>query len=115
MRVLVCGGRNFRNHASVWGHLDKLHAKYHFTALIQGGAPGADLLAKEWARTKPGIKRYECKAEWQLYGAAAGRRRNARMLEWKPDLVVAFPGGVGTADMVRKAEAAGVRVIKLAA
>jgi formate dehydrogenase assembly factor FdhD len=28
----------------------------------------------------------------------------------KPDLVVAFPGGRGTADMVRKAQTAGVPV-----
>jgi predicted polyphosphate/ATP-dependent NAD kinase len=31
-------------------------------------------------------------------------------LTWKPDLVVAFPGGDGTADMVWRAEAAGVPV-----
>jgi hypothetical protein len=32
------------------------------------------------------------------------------MLEWKPDLVIAFPGGRGTADMVKQAKAAGVPV-----
>ena len=38
--------------------------------------------------------------------------RNARMLaEGKPDLVVAFPGGRGTADMVAQARKAGVRVV----
>jgi hypothetical protein len=31
-----------------------------------------------------------------------------------PDLVVAFPGGRGTADMVRRANAAGVRVMEVA-
>jgi predicted Rossmann-fold nucleotide-binding protein len=35
------------------------------------------------------------------------------MLEWKPDLVVAFPGGTGTADMVAQAKAAGVAVMEL--
>lgn len=44
-------------------------------------------------------------------GKAAGPIRNQRMLdEGKPDLVVAFPGGRGTADMVRRAKAAGVPV-----
>jgi hypothetical protein len=33
--------------------------------------------------------------------------------EGKPDLVVAFPGGTGTADMVKRAELAGVKVVKL--
>jgi hypothetical protein len=37
-------------------------------------------------------------------GRAAGPRRNQRMLEdFRPDLVVAFPGGRGTAYMVRRA------------
>jgi hypothetical protein len=30
--------------------------------------------------------------------------------ECRPDLVLAFPGGRGAADMVRRAEAAGVRM-----
>jgi predicted Rossmann-fold nucleotide-binding protein len=110
MRVIVCGGRNFRSPAHVFRALDDLHAKHGFTALMQGGATGADQFAREWAETKPEIKRYVCKAQWDTYGRAAGPMRNSRMLEWKPDLVVAFAGGAGTADMVEKAEAAGVPV-----
>ena len=34
--------------------------------------------------------------------------------EGKPDLVIAFPGGRGTADMVRKANRAGVKVVEIA-
>lgn len=110
MRVLVCGGRDFDNVAFIWTHLDRLHAETPITALMQGGARGADTIARNWARSKAGIQRYVCKAEWAKYGNAAGIFRNARMLEWKPDLVVAFPGGRGTADMVRRALAAGVPV-----
>ena len=32
------------------------------------------------------------------------------LAEGKPDLVVAFPGGAGTANMIEQARAAGVRV-----
>lgn len=112
MRVLVCGGRDFCNYAFIWGRLDKLHAETPFTAMIQGGATGADTIANEWAATKP-IERYTCKADWEKHGRAAGPMRNARMLEWKPDLVVAFPGGRGTANMVRQAREAGVKVIEV--
>ena len=35
---------------------------------------------------------------------------NPKMLEEQPELVVAFPGGNDTADMVRKAKQAGVEV-----
>lgn len=80
------------------------------TELMQGGADGADYLANEWAKTKAGIKRWVCKADWKKHGRSAGPIRNARMLEWKPDLVVAFPGGRGTKNMVTQAQAAGVPV-----
>ena len=110
MKVLVCGGRNFRSPAQVFRALDRLHQEKPITELMQGGATGADQFAMEWAATKPEIKRYVCHADWETHGRAAGPIRNEKMLTWKPDLVVAFPGGVGTADMVRRAEAAGVPV-----
>ena len=87
-----------------------LHHELKFTELMQGGAAGADKMASEWATTKPEIKRYVCHAEWSKYGRGAGPRRNARMLEWKPDLVIAFPGGAGTANMVKQARTAGTEV-----
>jgi Lhr-like helicase len=33
--------------------------------------------------------------------------------EGKPDLVIAFPGGRGTADMVGRARKAGIRVVEI--
>lgn len=113
MKVLVCGGRDYRNAAHVWRTLDQIHEQQQIKALMQGGAPGADRFARDWAATKPSIARYVCHAEWEKYGRAAGPIRNARMLGWEPDVVVAFPGGIGTADMVAKATAAGIRVIDL--
>jgi hypothetical protein len=62
---------------------------------MRGGARGADALAKDWAMTHPDIVRFECKADWKRYGPAAGPIRNQRMLDWSPDLVVAFAGGKG--------------------
>lgn len=47
----------------------------------------------------------------RLEGKAAGPIRNQRMLDdGKPDRVLAFPGGRGTANMVKLAKAAGVPV-----
>jgi len=77
---------------------------------MQGGARGVDQFASEWAKRNPEIVRYVCHALWDEHGKAAGPIRNARMLEWKPDLVVAFAGGAGTANMIAQAEKAGVRV-----
>ena len=47
--------------------------------------------------------------------ALTGRpMRNQRMIAEgaAPDFVIAFPGGLGTADMVERAKAAGVEVIE---
>jgi predicted Rossmann-fold nucleotide-binding protein len=109
-RVLVCGGRDYADRAAVYASLDSLHAEHGFTLLIAGGARGADTLAAQWAQDR-GIPTQVYMAEWESLGRKAGPIRNLRMLEeGKPDLVVAFPGGKGTANMVAQARAASVRV-----
>lgn len=66
-------------------------------------------------RPANGINRTVFKADWSKDGRKAGPVRNSVMLSvGKPDLVIAFPGGRGTADMVRKAKAKGVPVEELA-
>jgi hypothetical protein len=118
-RVVVCGGRIFDDRAFLYAQLDALHALHQFAELMQGGnrgkkgKPGADRLAREWAMQYPKIVRWECKAEWKKYGYAAGPMRNTRMCEWKPDAVIAFEGGRGTANMIEQARAAGILVIEV--
>jgi len=111
MKVIVCGGRNFRSPAQVFDQLERLHKVFGFTELMQGGAAGVDTMARDWATTHPEIKRYVCRADWKTHGRAAGPIRNAKMLEWKPDLVIAFPGGPGTSNMVSQARAASVKTL----
>lgn len=112
MRVLVCGGRNYLDWAAVHGVLDGLHRKHGITALIHGNAKGADALADDWAAGK--VQTLTFTPAWEEHGKAAGPIRNQKMLdEGKPDMVVAFPGGRGTADMVKRAEAAGVPIIQI--
>jgi hypothetical protein len=110
-RILVCGGRDYTDRAAVCASLDSLHAEHRFSVLIANGAKGADTLAAEWASER-GIPTEIFMAEWNRLGRKAGPIRNQRMLvEGKPDLVVAFPGGKGTVNMMARASAAGVRVI----
>ncbi|CAM3514606.1 DUF2493 domain-containing protein [Agrobacterium radiobacter] len=109
MRVLVCGGRNYSNIAQVFYALDMLQPQ----VIIEGGASGADALDRRYA-AKRGVSLQTFPAEWEKYGNAAGPIRNRKMLnEGKPDIVVAFPGGRGTADMVRRAEVAGIHIKKI--
>lgn len=108
LRVLVCGGRDFNDADAVFKFLDTLS----IDAIIQGGARGADSLARRYAETR-GLPCEEFRADWTKLRRAAGPIRNQTMLDQgKPDLVVAFPGGAGTADMVRRANRAGVRVLE---
>lgn len=108
MRVLVCGGRKYGDAAEVNRALNELPV----SLVIEGGASGADLLAKLWAQSNcVPCETYE--ADWDKYGKTAGPIRNQRMIdEGKPEVVVALPGGPGTADMVRRARAAGIKVIE---
>lgn len=110
MRVIVCGGRDFYEKNRVFRVLDQLHEQQLIVLLANGGARGADTLAQLWAEAnRVPTARYP--AQWTLYGASAGPRRNAEMLrDVAPDLVLAFPGGRGTADMIEKSQRAGVTV-----
>lgn len=110
MRVLVCGGRDYNDCVRVGLQLRMLKA----TQVIEGGATGADYCAAHWA-AKAGIPVETYPADWKTHGKAAGPIRNQQMIdEGKPDVVIAFPGGRGTADMVRRAQSAGIPVIEAA-
>jgi hypothetical protein len=108
-RILVCGGRNYYNQARVNEVLDA----HKPSVIIHGAARGADTLASRYASTT-GIPQIACPADWAKHGLKAGFLRNQQMLnDHKPDLVIAFPGGRGTADMVRRARRAKVPVIEI--
>lgn len=113
MWVLVCGGRDFGDRDAVFRALDKIHAETPISTLIHGDAMGADSLADLWANLR-GVRRVKCPANWTGDGKSAGPRRNQWMLQFlKPVLVVAFPGGRGTANMVQQARAVGVDVVEV--
>lgn len=121
MRVLVCGGRDYADRETVRTELSRLdHDRGPITVLLHGACRGADLLAADWAMMVNDVRpsaRIEVKAypaDWNLHGRAAGPIRNDWMLrDGRPDVVLAFEGGRGTADMVRRAKAAGVEVIEV--
>lgn len=116
LRVIVCGGRKFGESEDeqerIWQALGDLDDELGIALVAHGGATGADSEAGAWAThmRKPA---HVFPARWKEEGRAAGPLRNQRMLDTiRPDALVAFPGGRGTADMIRRAESAGVRVIR---
>jgi hypothetical protein len=117
MRILICGGRDFTDKWKFYEVMDRLSEEYDFDnkqpiVIIAGEARGADTLAKEYAEECWEYAGYP--ADWNKYGKRAGYVRNQQMLdEGKPELVVAFPGGKGTAMMIELAKKAGVEVIEV--
>lgn len=107
MRVLVCGGRKYRDRATVFSSLDAFDEKHDITVVIHGAATGADTLAELWGKAR-GKKVLDFPIENED-GAPHywGRRRNGKMLhQGRPDCVIAFPGNEGTAHMVGLARGA---------
>lgn len=143
MRILVCGGRNFGNLSALVADSvsrAQVEKEYNFilrsldklaqddwpksepdqygnwlpkVTIISGGASGVDSVAIDWAVVN-WCPFEEFKADWKLHGRQAGPIRNQRMIDiGKPDLVVAFPGGNGTADMMRRARGANIKVTEI--
>jgi hypothetical protein len=104
VRILVTGGRDFTDYDLVIDRMDFVCSKFPGATIeiVHGGARGADHLVGAYSKMR-GYKTTTFMAEWDIYGKAAGPVRNTQMIATKPTLVVAFPGGRGTADMCRKA------------
>jgi hypothetical protein len=112
-RVLICGSRFFHDRAAIEALIATFPSD---TVIIHGAAPGADSYAAACGRLA-GLEVIPFSAKWTEYGNAAGPIRNTQMLvEGKPDIVYAFPGGpleqtTGTKDMVQQAREAGVETV----
>lgn len=121
MRLIVCGSRDWNKQAPIWTYLDGLLARWDRTSeflLAQGGANGADRIAREWFRAREtdfepfgNFKHHPFPANWEKHGRGAGPKRNREMFDTiKPNLVMAFKNNFdwtlsrgGTEDMVRYA------------
>lgn len=112
MKVLVCGGRNYKDRKKLFRVLNILDGnRGNIKLIINGAASGADTFSSLWAK-QSGIEYFEYPANWDKYGKSAGAIRNAEMLKYHNiDLVVAFPGGKGTQDMIEKAKKKNIIVL----
>lgn len=116
MIVLVTGGRNYDDWRKV---SDRLAPFGVGDILVVGGADGADERARQAWHYRNQLPYVVHPAPWDRTGKAAGMMRNMAMgkgltlspyASLEPDLVIAFPGGRGTANMVRIAEEQGIEV-----
>lgn len=117
MLIMVAGGRDYTDEKAIREALEPYNEEGNL--LLSGGARGADTVAEFiW------IERFQrpafvCPAPWDRADKAAGMMRTRAILTgtaWEgymtevPDLVLAFPGGRGTAYTVDEAIRLGIRV-----
>lgn len=110
MIVVVTGGRNYTNYNRICQALDEETGPDGPRFILHGACRGADLLAAQWASFNE-VDEIRMPARWSE-GLTAGPERNRRMLKFARELVVpgerlvlvAFPGGYGTASCVREAK-----------
>lgn len=133
MKVIVCGGPDFRGWKAARTALDFWLPRIPITVLIHGGrvsmSPadrhlpweerkkwGADYIARRWAELR-GVRTIEealPDAEWKKLGGSATVLLNRKLLDLRPDRVIALPGGEETSDMLTQARMRGVKCIEVA-
>jgi hypothetical protein len=112
MRLLLAGGRHLDDVGVIRRALDRAHAMGPVEVLIHGGAGALGVAAEGWAREmRLHVVRYP--ANWREFGKRAESLRDAFMLvDSRPDVLLALPGGADTRALVLRALAAGLPVIE---
>lgn len=109
MRLLVCGGRHFDDAALVEYELGRLHQSAPITVIVHGGATKLGAAAETWARRHEiHVVRYP--ANFSLGRRGDGARDSFMLEDGRPEMLLVFPGGRRTADLLRRARAFGARL-----
>ena len=87
MKSAVVGSRTFNS----YNYLKKVLQSLEITAIISGGARGADTLARQYALENK-IHLTEILPNWNLHGKSAGFKRNIEIVN-KCEQLVAFWDG----------------------
>ncbi len=111
MKLAIVGSREFENYDLLCAEVAKIQATQKIDLIVSGGAKGADTLAKKFA-ARNRIPLMEFCPDYDRYGRGAPLQRNTLIVR-NSDTVLAFVAATskGTWDTIRKAQAAGKKVI----
>lgn len=104
MKTIIAGGRDHIFTRKDFELLDQYRGILPITEVVSGGATGADRMGEIWAESR---KIPICKKTPDTLGGVipfwqAALHRNQAMADYA-NALIAFPGGSGTADMIRRA------------
>lgn len=100
MKVIIAGGRDFKQTNRDCDLLLRLHKLFNFTEIVSGTCKGADLFGESFAKyISVPVKQF--KPDWSL-GKIGGIIRNEQMAKYA-DALILFKGGRGSANMMGNA------------
>lgn len=110
MKVIIAGGRNFRNYDLLQKKCDVLLRNQKNIEIVSGGAKGADYWGECYAEDN-NLRLKIFKADWDKYGKSAGYRRNVQMAEYADALIAFWDGkSKGTGHMINIAKEHNLKV-----
>ena len=115
-KAIICGGRDYTPKFWDQNEIAKLCIKHNIEEIVTGGATGADTFGARIAEEAE-VTSTIFPAHWHTYGRRAGMIRNTEMAEYLDDggdnIVIALPGGAGTALMVKIARGLLIKVYEI--
>lgn len=109
MRIAITGGRDYGNRHLVASVLDLIGLLNGQSVILVGDCPtGVDAFVVGRRKDAQVFR-----AEWSKFNIGAGPIRNRAILDSGVDIVIAFPGGRGTSNMVKQARERNIPVIEL--
>jgi len=100
VKVIIAGGRDFVDYATLCLFCDKALSGVENIEIVSGTARGADKLGEKYARENEYNLSF-FPADWEKYGKSAGYKRNRAMAQYA-DILIAFWDGEskGTRHMI---------------
>lgn len=110
MKVIIAGGRKFNDYSLLFDVCNFMLRNQTDVEIVSGTARGADKLGERYAKEKGYLLR-QFPADWQLYGKAAGYKRNQLMAQ-NADALICFWDGEskGSRHMINLAKKEGLKV-----
>jgi len=110
MKVIIAGGRDFKDYNKLKDSCDKILINQNNIEIVSGTANGADILGERYAQEK-GYEVKKFPAKWDEYGKKAGYMRNQEMGEYADGLIAFWDGkSKGTKHMIDIATNKGLKV-----